>query len=178
MLLVLSLAPALKEWFNKLIKGKSQTNRDQKSNLLFLQRHDQSQKCLLNQKNDDCENISSVNPLYLLVNHESGYIKEKNENKHLIFDDSVNENKSLLNKYADVKDVIKNEIKAINSGEENNYKKDYMKIKFISNDDLPLNMPLNFHARTMVIRSLFGKGGKHYPQVFLGEFLYELKEWK
>ena len=48
MLLVLSLAPALKEWFNKLIKGKSQTNRDQKSNLLFLQRHDQSQKCPLN----------------------------------------------------------------------------------------------------------------------------------
>ena len=26
---------------------------------------------------DDCENIYSVNPLYLLVNHASGYIKEK-----------------------------------------------------------------------------------------------------
>ena len=31
-------------------------------------------------KIDDCENIYSVNPLYLLVNHESGYIKEKKGN--------------------------------------------------------------------------------------------------
>ena len=47
-------------------------------------------------KIDDCENIYSVNPLYLLVNHASGYIEEKNGNKYLIFDDSVNENKGLL----------------------------------------------------------------------------------
>ena len=44
MLFVLILVPALKQQFNELINGKSQTNRDQKSNLLFLQRHDQSQK--------------------------------------------------------------------------------------------------------------------------------------
>ena len=43
-------------------------------------------------KIDDCENIYSVNPLYLLVNHASGYIKEKNGNKYLILDGSVNEN--------------------------------------------------------------------------------------
>ena len=67
-------------------------------------------------KIDDCENIHSVNPLYLLVNHASGYIEEKNGNKYLIFDDSVNENKKLLKKYADVWDGIKNEIKAINGG--------------------------------------------------------------
>ena len=34
-----------------------------------------------------------VNPLYLQVNHANGYIEEKNENKYLIFDDSVNEKK-------------------------------------------------------------------------------------
>ena len=64
-------------------------------------------------KIDDCENIHSVNPLYLLVNHASGYIEEKNGNKYLIFDDSVNENKELLKKYADVWDEIKNKIKTI-----------------------------------------------------------------
>ena len=53
-------------------------------------------------KIDDCENIYSVNPLYLLVNHASGYIEEKNGNKYLVFDDSVNENKESLKKYADV----------------------------------------------------------------------------
>ena len=47
-------------------------------------------------KIDDYENIYSVNPLYLLVNHASRYIEEKNGNKHLIFDNSVNENKALL----------------------------------------------------------------------------------
>ena len=39
MLLVLILAPVLKQQFNKLINGKSQTNTDQKSDLLFLQQY-------------------------------------------------------------------------------------------------------------------------------------------
>ena len=47
-------------------------------------------------KTDDYESIYSVNPLYLQVNHANGYIEEKNRNKYLIFDDSVNENKELL----------------------------------------------------------------------------------
>ena len=46
-------------------------------------------------KIDDCENIYSVNPLYILLNHASGYIEEENENKSLVFD-STNENKELL----------------------------------------------------------------------------------
>ena len=37
-------------------------------------------------KIDDYENIYSVNPLYLNVNHTNGYTEEKNENKYLIFD--------------------------------------------------------------------------------------------
>ena len=44
------------------------------------------------------ENIYSVNPLYLIVNYANGYIEEKNGNKYLIFDYSVNENKELLKK--------------------------------------------------------------------------------
>ena len=44
---------------------------------------------------DDYENIYSVNPLYLLVNHANGCIEEKNENKYLNFD-STDENKELL----------------------------------------------------------------------------------
>ena len=67
----------------------------------------------------------------------------------MIFDDFANENKGLLKKYADVWDKIKNEIKAINVGKENNYGKDYMKIKFNSDDELTLNIPLkmscNYH---------------------------------
>ena len=43
----------------------------------------------------DCENIYSVNPLYLLINHANGYMEEKGVNKYLIFD-STDANKELL----------------------------------------------------------------------------------
>ena len=41
-----------------------------------------------------------------------------------------------------------------------------MKTKFHSDDDLPLNKPLKFHAMTIVIRPVFKEGRKPYPQVF------------
>ena len=63
-------------------------------------------------KIDDCENIYSVNLLYLLINHANGYIKEKGVNEYLIF-----ENKELLKKYNDVWNEIKNKIKKVSSGE-------------------------------------------------------------
>ena len=37
-------------------------------------------------KIDDYENIYSLNPLYLIIDHASGYIEEKHTNKYLIFD--------------------------------------------------------------------------------------------
>ena len=48
-------------------------------------------------KIDDCENVYSVNPLYLLINHANGYIEEKGVNKYLIFD-STDDNKESLKK--------------------------------------------------------------------------------
>ena len=61
----------------------------------------------------------------------------------------------LRKQYADVGDGIKNEIKAINDGEESHYVKDYINIKFNSDNDLPLNKPLKFHAMIIIIRSVF-----------------------
>ena len=48
-----------------------------------------------------------------------------------------------------------------------------MKIKFKSDDELPLNKPLKFRAMTIIIRSTLEEGGKLYPQVFLDNALYE-----
>ena len=110
-------------------------------------------------KIDDYESIYSVNPLYLRINHASGYIEEKNGNKYLIFD-SVDENKEVLKKYANVWNGNKNKIKTIN-GDDGDYGEDYMKIKSNSDDDLPLNKLLKFD-------------GKLYPQLFLDDTLYEL----
>ena len=49
-----------------------------------------------------------------------------------------------------------------------------MKIKFNSDDSLPLNKLLNFYNMTMTIRSVFEEDDKLYPQVFLNDTLYEL----
>ena len=49
-----------------------------------------------------------------------------------------------------------------------------MKIKFNSDDELPLKKQLKFHNMTITIRSVFEEDGKLCPQVFLGDTLYEL----
>ena len=49
-----------------------------------------------------------------------------------------------------------------------------MKIKFNSDDDLPLNKQLEFHNMTITIRSVFQEDGKLYLQVFLDDTLYQL----
>ena len=50
-----------------------------------------------------------------------------------------------------------------------------MKIKFDSDDNLPLNKLINIHTVTIVVRTVFHENNKYYPQVFLDEFLYELE---
>ena len=49
-----------------------------------------------------------------------------------------------------------------------------MKIKFSSDDDFPLNKQLNFLSLTIIIRNIFEKDGKYYPQFFLDDCLYEV----
>ena len=76
--------------------------------------------------------------------------------------------KRVTKKYNNVWNGIKNKIKEVSSGE-CDYEKNYMKIKFNFDDDLPLK----FHLMTITIRSVF-EDGKLYPQVFLDDTLYEL----
>ena len=49
-----------------------------------------------------------------------------------------------------------------------------MKIKFNSDDNLPLNEKLKFHNLVITIRSVFKEVAKLYPQVFLDDTLNEL----
>ena len=120
----------------------------------------------------NCMNINRANPLYLGITHENGYIEEKGMDKYLVFD-STDENKELLKKYNDVFNGIRDKIKEINNNE-CDYEKDYMKIKFNSDDDLPLNKSLKFRLMTITIRHVFGEDDKLYLQVFLDDTLYEL----
>ena len=71
---------------------------------------------------------------------------------------------------------IKSCIAKINNNRSGKYEKDYTKIKFNSDDKLPLNKQLKFLSVTIVIRSVFEEDGKYYPQAFLDDCLYELQE--
>ena len=79
-----------------------------------------------------------------------------------------------LKNYAEVWNWIKSEIKAINGGKEIDYGRDYTKIKFNFDDDLPLKKPLKFHAMTIIITAVFEEDGKLYPHIFLDNASYEL----
>ena len=113
-------------------------------------------------KNSYHVKINSVNPLYI--------------------------NKKLLEKYTRLWGEIKYDIKTINGGECHSvycysiesgecnsieYEKDYMKIKFNSDDNLSLNKILKLHNLKIIVRSVFEEDGKYYPQVFLDEYVYE-----
>ena len=122
---------------------------------------------------DNCKNINSVYPLYLMIDEMIIHFDEKNENKYLVLDD-VNENKEVWKKYEEVWEGVKKEIETINDGKKIEYEKDYMKIRFKSNDDLPLNKSLRLRLLTIIIRCIISEDGTFYPQLFLDDALYEL----
>ena len=83
-------------------------------------------------------------------------------------------NSEMLKKYADVWNGVKDSIKELNSSELGKNDKDYMKIIFNSDDDIPLNKVLNLLTITVIIRNIFEKNAEYYPQIFLDECLYEV----
>ena len=82
------------------------------------------------------------------IDNASGYIEEVNEDKYLVFDVRDDDDDDWLE-----------------------YAKNYMKIKFNSDDNLPLNKPLKFYQMTVTIRYVFSKYNRLYPQVFLDKAL-------
>ena len=112
----------------------------------------------------NCNNINSVNPLYLMINEMIGHFEEKNENKYLVLDD-VDENKEVSKKYEEVWEGIKKEIETIKGGKKVEYAKDFKKTRFDADHDLPMNRPIKLCLSVIIIRSVFSKDGKFYPQL-------------
>ena len=72
-----------------------------------------------------------------------------------------------MTKYTKPRDEIKFLIKTINGGKvDGEYDKYFMKIKVSSDDNLLLNNTLKFHIFTVIVRSVFEKDDKFYPQDF------------
>ena len=107
---------------------------------------------------------------YLIIGKAIGHIEENNGNKYLVFD-STDENKEVLKNHTELWDKIKNEIETINGGKNGECGKDFMKIKFNTDDNLPLNKPLKLHLFTIIVRCIFGEDGKFYQQLYLDDAL-------
>ena len=87
---------------------------------------------------------------------------------------SADRNSEVLKKYSEVWSGIKDCIEKINDSDLGEYDKDFMKIKFSSDNDIPLNKQLYFLTITVIIRNIFEEDGKYYPHLFLDECLYEV----
>ena len=106
-------------------------------------------------KSLDHVNNDSESPLYLIFNNVDGYIiKESNRDKYLIFV-STNQNKKVLEKYTKRWNEIKIQIETINGGKLIKYKEHFMKIRFESDNDLPLGKILNIPSLIIIARSVF-----------------------
>ena len=96
-----------------------------------------------------------------MINRIDGFIEEKNGDKYLNIADT-DRNSEVLKKYSEVLNGIKDCIETINNSELREYGKDYIKIKFNSDDDIPLNKVLNFPTIIAIIQNIFEKHGKYY----------------
>ena len=108
----------------------------------------------------DYESIHSVNPLYFIIGEIGGYLEESNGNKNLNFSSTD------LTKYTWLWDGIKNLIKKIND-KPGEFRKDFMKIKFNSDDNLSLNKILKLHNLTVIVRSVFSRTQQILASSFL-----------
>ena len=116
--------------------------------------------------------INSVNPLYLIFNKVNGYFEEINGNKYLTLV-PTNENKEKIKKYEELWSKIRDLIRSITKNSDD-YDEKYMKIKFNSDDELPLNKMIEIPSMIIVVKAVFHENNKYYPQVFLDECLYKL----
>ena len=77
-------------------------------------------------------------------------------------------------KYEELWSKIKDLIRSITKNSDD-YNEKYMKIKFNSDDELSLNKFIEIPTMTIVVRVVFHKNSKYYPQVFLDKCLYKLQ---
>ena len=85
----------------------------------------------------------------------------------------IDKNKEALENSTELWDEIKDQIESISGSKPIKYKKDFMKIKFESDDDLPLGKILDIPVCIITVGYAFQENNNYYPQVYLHECLYE-----
>ena len=86
----------------------------------------------------------------------------------------TNESKKIIQKYKEICSKIRDLIRSITKNADG-YDEKFMKIKFNSDDELPLNKAIKIPSMIIVVRAVFPENNKHHPQVFLDECLYNYR---
>ena len=97
--------------------------------------------------------INSVNPLRLMLSKVNGYFREINKNKYLTLV-PTNESKEIIKKYEELWRKIRDLIISITKNS-NHYNEKYIKIKFISEDELHLNKNIDIRRMIIIFRTVF-----------------------
>ena len=121
-------------------------------------------------KISECNVTNSANPLYLKITDMKGQFEfqGKDDAWYLV----ISNKDDVYKKPVDILESIKNKITE-KTWDALKYDKDYMKIKFESNNIFPIDKDVNIHIATIIIRAIFAKNGKYYPQLFLDDGLYK-----
>ena len=77
----------------------------------------------------------------------------------------TNESKGKIKKYEELWSKIRDLIRSITKNS-NDYDEKYMKSKFDSDDELPLNKTIDIPSMIIVVRAVINENNKYYPQVF------------
>ena len=109
---------------------------------------------------------NTIKPLHFVVGRLIGYIEEIEESsdKYLVIASSVRNKKiiSVLDMvWASIEDKINPGIKI----------KDYIKFRFNSDIDLPLNTIIEFRSLVINITCVIEKDNEYYPEIYLDECL-------
>ena len=99
----------------------------------------------------------------------NGYFEEINKSKYLTLV-PTNERKE---KYEELWNKIRDLIKSV-AKHSDEYGEKYIKIKFNSDDELPLNKTVEIPSIIIVVRAVLHKINKYYRQVFSDECIYKL----
>ena len=123
----------------------------------------------------------SIKPLYLVINHLFGHIEKIDGSSDRYLFVNIN-NKKIINIFDEIWKYIEQRITANGIWKfveeksifdnENNEIKEYNKLRFSSNLDLPLDTLIEFGALTLTISCVIEKDGKYYPEIYLDEGLY------
>ena len=119
-------------------------------------------------KISECNVINSVNPLYLRITNINGQFEKGEDDAWYLV---ISYKDDVYKKRVDILESIKKKITE-KTWDVVEYDNDFMKIKFESNI-FPTDKDVNIHIATIIIRAIFAKDGKCYPQLFLDDGLYK-----